>query len=226
MSVVNIAHSWEPTFVAGLDLGQAADYSALAIVEHVPVGGPFARPRQDDQQLFHVRHLHRYQLGTRYPEVVDDVSSLLVRDPLRGKVELAIDATGVGRGVVDLFTAPKITAPLLPITITAGDVVTSEWEAGCKRYRVPKRDLIIAVQVLLQTGRLKIASDLPFAETLTRELLNYRVKINLAGHDSYGAGPAGLDAWREGEHDDMLLALALACWAFLHAERSAFYSFR
>jgi len=28
----------------------------------------------------------------------------------------------------------------------------------------------------------------------------------MAGHDSYGA-------WREGAHDDLLLSVALACWA-------------
>jgi len=32
------------------------------------------------------------------------------------------------------------------------------------------------------------------------------VKINLAtGHDSY-------EAWREGDHDDLVLAVAMACW--------------
>jgi hypothetical protein len=32
------------------------------------------------------------------------------------------------------------------------------------------------------------------------------VKINIAtGHDSY-------EAWREGDHDDLVLAVALACW--------------
>jgi len=41
---------------------------------------------------------------------------------------------------------------------------------------------------------------------LTRELLNFQVKINDLAHDSYGA-------WREGTHDDLVLAVALACWA-------------
>ena len=59
--------------------------------------------------------------------------------------------------------------------------------------------------MLLQRGRLKIAQGLPEATTLVNELLNYRVKIDpTTAHDSYNA--------REGAHDDVLLATALALW--------------
>jgi hypothetical protein len=73
---------------------------------------------------------------------------------------------------------------------------------------VPKRDLASVVQVLLQSSRLRIGEGLAHARTLTEELVNFRVKITLAGHDSYGTGAE----WREGNHDDLVLALALACW--------------
>jgi hypothetical protein len=44
-------------------------------------------------------------------------------------------------------------------------------------------------------------------EQLVKELLNFRVKINIStAHDSY-------EAWREGDHDDLVLSVALACWA-------------
>jgi hypothetical protein len=39
--------------------------------------------------------------------------------------------------------------------------------------------------------------------------LNYKHKITLAGHDAH-------EAWREGQHADLLLATALAVW---YAER-------
>ena len=36
--------------------------------------------------------------------------------------------------------------------------------------------------------------------------MNLKVKINIAtGHHSY-------EAWREGDHDDLVLAVAMACW--------------
>jgi len=61
------------------------------------------------------------------------------------------------------------------------------------------------VQVYLQSKRLKIASQLPEADTLTRELQNFQVKITDAANDTYGA-------WREGTHADLVLAAALALW--------------
>ncbi len=63
-------------------------------------------------------------------------------------------------------------------------------------YHAPKRDLVSNLQVLFQTGRLRIARGLSLAPVFEKELLNFKAKINIAtGHDSY-------EAWREGQHDD------------------------
>jgi hypothetical protein len=81
---------------------------------------------------------------------------------------------------------------------------------------VPKRDLITAGLIALQDGRLKIPTSdaLPETAQLTEELLNYRVRINLRGHDSF-------EPWREGDHDDLLFALCLSCWAWRFTRSSA-----
>jgi hypothetical protein len=70
--------------------------------------------------------------------------------------------------------------------------------------------LASVLQVLFQSGRLKISREIPEYQTLVEELLNFRVKITANAHDTY-------EAWREGQHDDLVLALAMACW---YAERS------
>lgn len=72
-------------------------------------------------------------------------------------------------------------------------------------WRVPKRDLVMGLQVLLETGALRIAAGLNEGETFVKELTNIRVRVSGSGHDSYAA-------WREGTHDDLVLAAALACW--------------
>ncbi len=87
------------------------------------------------------------------------------------------------------------------VTITGG-ITPSRDSDG---YRVPKRDLVSTLQVLLQTQRLKVAQGLPDAAVLVQELLNFQVKITDAANDTYGA-------WREGTHDDLVLAVALAVW--------------
>ena len=154
-----------------------------------------------------MRHIERVR-GVSYPAVVEHTRSLL--EALRAgepqpELALVLDYTGVGRPVADMIAAAKLDAKLRLVTITGGDAVT-QGERG--EWRVPKRDLAGVVQLLLQSGRLRIGEGLPLAGTLTQELKNFRVKINLAGHDSYGV----VEEWRAGNHDDLVLALALACW--------------
>lgn len=186
-------------FFIGLDLGQAHDYSALAILER---HGSYKTDK--GTWLFHCRYLKRWPLRTPYPVIVADTASI-VNDPQlqqgSAKRTLAIDATGVGAPIVDLFKREKIAAKLKAIQITGGDSVNSDNFVT----RVPKRDLVSTVQVALQNDRLKIAKSLPDAATLTSELQNFQVKITDTAHDTYGA-------WREGTHDDLVLAVALALW--------------
>jgi hypothetical protein len=136
-----------------------------------------------------------------YPDVAEHVRRLMDAPELKGKAALAVDATGVGAAVVDMLRRSGLTFDA--VTITGGD---TETQSDYDSYRVPKRDLVGNLQVLLQSGRLKIVRSLEHAETLRAELLNFRVKINVAtAHDSY-------EAWREGDHDDLVLAAALAAW--------------
>ena len=179
----------EKLFFIGLDLGQSKDYSASCIIER-PAGTPF---------IYHVRDLKRYPLGTPYTTIVGAVKDT-IRHPNIQPNLLLIDNTGVGRPISDLFRQAGIYFGA--ITITGGDRVSRN--GIC--INVPKRDLVSTLQVLFQTNRLKVAGDLPEAKLLVEELLNFQVKISPLGHDSYGC-------WREGTHDDLILATAMACWA-------------
>ncbi len=182
-------------FILGLDLGQVKDYTALGVLERD------GSSKQD--RKYQLRRLERLPLGTTYPAVVTHVKELMEKDPLRGHVLLVVDATGVGLPVIDLLNEEGLSP--IGITITGGH--KAEW--GGYNYHVPKRDLVTNLQVLSQSGRLKIAESLPLARTFVNELLNFKVKINTRGHDSY-------EAWREGVHDDLVLAVSLAAWYGQH----------
>jgi hypothetical protein len=177
------------SYVAGLDLGQSQDYSALAILETAGGRG----------QQMALRHLQRWDLGTPYPTIAADVETLLGREPLRTSCELIVDGTGVGRAVVDFLEDHHLT--LIPVVITGGDTETHEggW------YRVPKRDLVGNLAVSFETDALHIAKGLALAPVLRKEVATFKAKISLGGHDSY-------EAWREQDHDDLVLAVALAVW--------------
>jgi hypothetical protein len=70
---------------------------------------------------------------------------------------------------------------------------------------VPKKELVNSLRLLLENGRLRIARKLPGVDVLVRELLNFQVKITASAHETFGA-------WRQGTHDDLVLALALSAW--------------
>src|SRR5262245_7630076 len=122
----------------GLDLGQAQDYTALAVAEQTVRPG---EPRSILAYAF--RHLQRWPLATSYPQIVADVAGMLAKVP---GAELVVDATGCGRPVLDMFRYAGLPAPMTPITITGGSEVAPADHGG---WRVPKRDLVSAVQATL-----------------------------------------------------------------------------
>lgn len=189
--------AWEPdrqpagrNFALGLDLGQAQDFTAVVVAER---SGPAADPS------FAIRRAERLPLGTSYPKVIEHVRELLEKPQLAGAA-LVVDAMGVGMPVVDQFLAEGL--PAIAVKVHGGSEETKS-EKGV--HHVPKRNLVAVLQVSLQNKRLAIAGGIPQADHLVRELLAYRVKISAAGHDSY-------EAWREGDHDDLVFAAGLAVW--------------
>jgi hypothetical protein len=127
---------------------------------------------------------------------------LLVTPPLPRCI-FALDRTGVGRAVSRLFSdelSHKVICTYAPITVTAG-----LHPAASGSLMVPRQELVGTLQVLLQTRRLQVARTLPEAVILVRELEAFRLKPpTLVATDP--------EAWREGEHDDLVLAVGIAAW--------------
>lgn len=184
-----------PGYVSGLDLGQSADYSALVVVEQNLIPDPDGAPGALLNR-FDVRHIHRWQLGTPYPAIIADLH-LWFQIGVLHNTTLTVDATGVGRPVVDMLRESRLAADLCPYTITAG------FKEG--DGTVPKKDLVGAVQAALQTRRLRFAADLELTPLLEKELETFRVKVTPDRNETFAA-------WREKDHDDLVLALALAVW--------------
>jgi len=186
-------------YLVGLDLGQAADYSALSVLEQHGSGRDAS---------FLCRHLQRWPLRTPYTQIVSDTAALVNCQELQGgsaRTVLAVDVNGPGQPVIDLLKAQQLSARLEPVFSHGGDKVTSDNGVT----RVPKRELVSTTQIALQEGQLKIAPQLAEAPQLVRELQNYQVEISAeTAHDSYGA-------WRTGTHDDLLFAVMLPLWCGL-----------
>lgn len=208
-------------FSIGLDLGQAQDFSALAVVEHallLPRGYtasryfdkddrgmqvPWARPDTPPMiRELRVVHLQRWALGTPYHEIVADVCKLVRSRELNGS-RFYFDRSGVGRAVGDLLWQSYYDG-FMGETMPQGKTIHGGERSG--PGGTSKKDLISALEVPVQQGLFKIPSNLPLADVLERELTSFKLKL---------APKTGREKFeierRTGEgHGDLVIAVALA----------------
>ena len=186
-------------YVTGLDLGQAADLSALAVLEKTTGPDPYDPSRK--AKYYAVRHLERFLPGTSFPAVCTRLHELFSEPPLRHS-NLVVDQTSVGQPVVKLLQQARLRATIRPVTITAGQQAVLNEDGS---WSVPKKDLVSTLQVLLQSRRIKVTPSLCEAKTLVQELMSFRVKATLSATET-------LESWCEGPHDDLVLVVAIAAW--------------
>jgi hypothetical protein len=198
-------------FALGLDLGKQRDYSALTVIE---------RTGQRPYELYQIRHLQRWPLGTAYPDVIAGL-----RDPIEKihslgceSVPVAFDVTGVGLGVWDFakrdpFLRHSGMARLIPMLITTGMTITKTPEG---HWHVPKKELISVVAATLGTRQLRVAPTLPAAAALWKELENFSVKVTASGNEV-------MESWRESDHDDLVLSASIALFHLVRQRTLSVY---
>ena len=199
--------------IISVDPGQARDPTAISVLERSKMLAEERRVKPGNRSRYAVEHkralerldvIHceRLPLHTPYPNMVDRVAEVHQEaEKLDKDIEVVLDLTGVGRPIRDMMR-PRFKR-LQAVTITSGqsqsfDKVHGEWH-------VPKRVLVSVTAIALQNRALTINADIPDAPKLVRELEAFKVKISKAGNDTY-------EAWRDGDHDDLVLATALGVW--------------
>jgi hypothetical protein len=188
----------------GVDIGQLHDYTAASVIQRQTWSPPVRRPR------YHITNLKRFELGTEYKPIVADVNALLTTRrpdgrPFLPDVTLVLDATGVGRGVLDMFKdeANMPRSRIKAITIHGGQTSFSD-DRG--EHHVAKKDLKGIVDRLTGEDRLKMAPTHPLGAILQAELRAFVVKVNIA------TGQESFEAWRERDHDGCVLSVMLPLW--------------
>jgi hypothetical protein len=116
--------------ILGVDPGQRRDPAGLAVVDG-----------------FAVRHLERLLLGTSYTRLVERVAAVAAA----GDVTAVVDATGVGRAVVDLLEARGL-APIA-VTLTGGQRV----HVRGREVSIPRSTLFRPLEGAVVSGRLRVA---------------------------------------------------------------------
>lgn len=197
-------------YYLGVDFGSQQDYTALVLVKRNEV----VKARQDVSGIlrqedvtteYHLIFMERIELGTAYYLIIERIKSILRDEELRGETIVIPDASGVGIPIVQMMRREGV-GPIAPVTIHGG-TATSRSEVG---FNVPKRDLVSALVMVVQSKRMKIAADIKYRAQLVHEMQSFTIKTTQKGSDTY-------EALMEKDHDDLVMALAMAIW---YAERA------
>jgi hypothetical protein len=193
------------TFFLGVDLGQRQDPSAVVIVERTRVeygDRDLAYYARRKEYRLAVRYVEPFPLETPYEDVVQQIGHLVRSGELRRNCQTVVDATGVGIPVLEMMRRANYTCPIVPVMIGSG-LTASRDATGV--WHVPKPELVTRLQLLLQGRRLQFSATMPHIDRLVRELENFQMKIT-------GTGKTKFEAAGQQEHDDVVMALTLACW--------------
>ncbi len=182
------------TVTIGIDVGQRADPTAVAVVE-MQWRGP--EDRRADHYL--CRHLSRLPLGTEYPQVAERLGDIVAgARQYEGSVRAVyLDATGVGQPVADELKSAGVR--VTPVYFTHGDR-RKENEDGS--ITLGKAFLVSRLKVLMQSKRIHLARTEEM-DAMQRELMDYEIRVNEHANETYGA-------FKTGAHDDLVTALGLA----------------
>jgi hypothetical protein len=185
--------------IIGLDIGQRRDPTAICVAE--TERRPFGT-----RQVYHflVRHLERLALGTSYPAITQRLVQIegQILQRTAEPPTLYVDATGVGRPVVDLLQDDLSRSRVIAVYFTYGDRRTEEENHS---VTLGKAYLVSRLQTLLQTGRLHLPRT-PESEILAQELLDYQIRVDEKANERYGD-------FKVGSHDDLVTAMGLAVQA-------------
>src|SRR5829696_7415035 len=222
-----------PRYSVGVDLGQANDPTAIAVLEKnimppdtalfAPVGKSPSNRLVEGSLVYDLVYLKRPKLGTPYDVIARRVADLVCElEPEGafgelGQVTLSVDGTGVGRGVVDMLDAEfkrrGATSRSVPrvdfrrVSVTGSQTTLKRPTRMGGYFSVPKKDLVFPAVAAFQQGKIRIGK-VKDRDALVNELRNYKRTTNIA------TGGMQFEPWRESEHDDLLFATCLALWGW------------
>lgn len=182
----------------GLDLGKRQDHTALVVLEITWTNGE-RNPATNAIALLPrltVRHAPRLALDTEtvnIPRFVRDAAQQFAAPygtPAK-KGTLLIDATGNGHTVVELFRKETHGLKLTPVCISAGHKAKVLKDSYLS---IPRTDLLTRTRMLFERKLISIDRTASGVDVLERELTHFEP----SGHQQ--------------EHDDLVIALALAAW--------------
>ncbi len=185
--------------IISLDLGFAGEPTALGVVKPRTEywhRNPLGRELEHANH-FDVVHLERFQASVGYPQVVHRLKAMVSDRKRIPDCTVLVNTSSSGPAPLKLFVERN----LLHYPFTVINSAVESWRGQTEA--VPKRTIIGVTITLLQADRLRISSGLDLGKALFDEMANFRMR----------APPADtIEAMRENPDDDLVFAVALACW--------------
>jgi len=189
-------------YLAGLDLGQANDYSALTIAEK-----QITRQQGKIWSKLSISHMERFDIGTSYYNIAEQITGYFEDPRLKIRGKLIVDQTGVGKPVMDILR--KFGMRPIGITITGGYDVNEDGHGG---FNVPKRDLVSSLVSMYYGNLISIMKSLKAVEEFNKELQHFSVKQNRRGYETFEPDEDNI-------HDDLVISVALMAWYSQYFDR-------
>jgi hypothetical protein len=197
-------------FLVGLSVGQGAQPTGVAVLERLSP----ARP--GGGRSYVCRYLCRWlPSATTYPALISNLSNMLIDTPLAGE-DLVVEAGPGIKAVAAFLRKNHLPARIRPVEIRA----SAEDSHVDGLWRVAKASLIETTRQVLQEDRLvfddqmppEVMATTPSVQTIYQALLMYPDNKTPAANDAFSS--------REGADDDLVLAVALACWFGQHCRQT------
>lgn len=188
--------------VAGVDLGQASDHAAVSILKRATYQVGFHGPADPRCYLTYCR---RWPNDTDYMELAEELVAL-------NPSVMVLEFNGVGRPVVDIVRSVAMrrnyVGKIRPVVTAASNAKMEEHrEARGSYMTVPKKDIVSSIRIMGKAGMLVVPSvkRMPELANLAEELRIFQMKYSDKGNLKFGNAPG------PGNHDDLVVSLALAC---------------
>jgi hypothetical protein len=194
-------------FLIGLSVGQGLQPTGIAVLERFP--------GDHGSRSYACRYLRRWRFpATRYPVLVSALNEMLEDPRLKGS-NLIVEAGPGIRAVVAHLRKKRLRACIQPVELRAS--ADDGYVEGL--WRAAKASVIETTRQVMQEDRLifddrmppEVMVNTPSAQTIYHALLNYPYNRTPAANDAFAS--------REGADDDLILAVALACWYGEHCMR-------
>lgn len=204
------------SYVIAQDIAKSVDYTTTVIHQIRPETIISASNNESSRIYTFEDEVFRDKVQLRYTELPQYTKELMSSLELSGRSALLIDMTGIGAAIYDMYDSFGLDP--LGIVFSSGNASNVHTNRNSSRSRfanvshisVPKSDLIAALKLSVEQGRLRIAKGLRYAEEAENQFRHFVGKFNV------DTKKVKMENDSPEIHDDFVVTEAMCAWYVQH----------